>query len=55
MRKKSKTTHNYLIKKRFTIIKEKKIKVVGITDVSSGMFGIPAKLGREVLIKTLIK
>ena len=41
--------------KRFNIIKEKQIKIVGITDVSSGMFGIPAKLGREVLIKSLLK
>lgn len=40
---------------RFDLIKKNQIKVIGVTDVSSGIFGIPPKFGREILIKTLIK
>lgn len=39
----------------FNLLKDNKIKTVGMTDVSSGIFGIPAKLGREIFIKCLLK
>ena len=34
---------------------ENNVGILSITDVSSGIFGIPVKIGRQTLIESLIK
>lgn len=39
----------------YHIAMENNVGILSITDVSSGIFGIPVKIGRQTLIESLIK